>query len=626
MIQYDSHEWDIYFKIRGSIFPRALLSALPSAVLAFAIRYWELFTLELTDLTGSSVYSGFTFVLGFILVFRTSQSYQRYWHAATAVHNMKAEWLDACGSLIAFAQTSKMGQDCIMRFAHSMIRLFGLMHAMALEEIAGSGDHVRFPLLDIDGLRKEDLRVLTTPAAQGRKVEIVCQWIKVNILMHMDEGVLNVPPPILTRVFQELGTGLVNYHDALQVVIWPFPFPYAQMSAVLIAVYMAISPIVISMGADDPVYCFVLTFISIVCMKGIDMIAIELENPFGDDPNDLPIATMHAAVNRDLTLLVNPETWTIPQLLETAVMSYDELMSWNNTSKMSSLIEACSFNDSGEDSSSLCQPFNMPSQSTLSSYRPQNSLSPAGAAIVRHQVSPVERQPTLTVAHSMTSSRSFTPQRGSLPRMQTPTSLTSLRIRRTKSKNEKMASWHNEEWGSSSRRTAEMLGIRIFGPSMHIDEQSFAVPDPPAGEPSRLQCPTRSQHRTRSAPPAPPRRDATLPDIQEVGQSTAHGLAAAGHGPTREGGAPPGRTDDDDGEGGHGPTAREATARADQQRCALPTRTISPQWPGQEDPAYEKTLQISSQGSSKERPPALADFSALNSPSVSSVSEKSLAP
>mmetsp|Transcript_17561 Transcript_17561/g.40848 ORF Transcript_17561/g.40848 Transcript_17561/m.40848 type:complete len:595 (+) Transcript_17561:96-1880(+) len=334
MIVYDSHDLTAFLKVRGSIFPRAILYGLVPASFAFCLKYFELLDTNLEGLNQGTIYSGFTFVLGFILVFRTSQSYSRYWMAATAVHTMRAEWCDACGSLIAFAQCSKRPQKEVNAFSHTVIRLFGLMHAMALEEIATLKDE-NFPLLDIAGLDKRDLHILCCDAAQGRKVEVVCQWIKVFILRSHEQGILNVDAPILTRVFQELGTGLVHYHEAVQVVIWPFPFPYAQMSAVLIAVYMFVTPFVISLWTSEAWYCGIATLISVVCMKGIDLIAIELENPFGDDPNDLPTWQMHHAMNRDLVLLIHPQTWTIPRLLPSAKMTYNELITVNETNRLS---------------------------------------------------------------------------------------------------------------------------------------------------------------------------------------------------------------------------------------------------------------------------------------------------
>merc|ERR1719245_2715289 len=98
---------------------------------------------------------------------------------------------------------------------------------------------------------------------------------------------------------------------------------------------MVVTPIVINLWAAHAWYCAIATFISVVCMKGLDVTAIELENPFGDDPNDLPIFQMHHSMNRDLTLLVNPKTWTIPRLLPTALIKYEDLVTMNKEDRLS---------------------------------------------------------------------------------------------------------------------------------------------------------------------------------------------------------------------------------------------------------------------------------------------------
>jgi len=333
MILYDSHHWRAFVRIRGSVFPRAVLSSLPSCAAAVLLRWamdeykWPL--REDSDvLTNNTIYSGFTYVLGFVLVFRTSQSYLRYWFSATSVHAMRSTWFDACASLVAFAHASKHMRPEVDKFTHTVIRLFGLLHAMALEEVAGICD-VDFPLLDVEGLAPHSLEVLGTAAAQGRKVEIVMFWIKHCIMRGIDDKTLTVPPPILTRVFQEMGAGLVNFHEAQQVVIWPFPFPYAQMNVVLIIFYMLLTPVVVSFQTTRPWISGVYTLISVTCMVGVDVIATELENPFGDDPNDLPMRSMQLAMNRDLIFLVHPASAQVPTLTDQAVLSFDELFRLN---------------------------------------------------------------------------------------------------------------------------------------------------------------------------------------------------------------------------------------------------------------------------------------------------------
>eukprot|EP00747_Dinoflagellata_sp_TGD_P105214 gnl/TRDRNA2_/TRDRNA2_169482_c1_seq2.p1 gnl/TRDRNA2_/TRDRNA2_169482_c1~~gnl/TRDRNA2_/TRDRNA2_169482_c1_seq2.p1 ORF type:complete len:605 (+),score=63.11 gnl/TRDRNA2_/TRDRNA2_169482_c1_seq2:112-1815(+) len=289
--------------------------------MAFVLRYLSSHSyidLDMFDiLNTSSIYSGFTYVLGFSLVFRTSQSYSRFWTAATSVHDMGSEWTDACGSLVSFAQSSTMPEERTEDFIHTLVRLFSLLHAMALEEIACVRDQT-FPLLDIEGFNHEDLEVLTNPEVQGNKVHVVLCWIKMHIVRAMDDGLLSTPPPIITRAFQELGAGLVKFHNANQVVIWPFPFPYAQMNFVLLWLYMVLTPIMCSTWNVNPFMSGAFSCVSVICMLGLDLIASELENPFGHDVNDLPVVDMQHGFNKNMCIYIHPGIWSVPELLPTA--------------------------------------------------------------------------------------------------------------------------------------------------------------------------------------------------------------------------------------------------------------------------------------------------------------------
>lgn len=324
MIFYDSNNWASIIRVRGSVFPRAILYAIPAAMAAGGVKFLEWHTdssISLTNVgssaTSSTVYSGFTFVLGFVLVFRASQSYARYWLAATSVRLMQAEWMTACSTLIAFSKVSKKTQQDVMVFVHTAIRLFALIHAMALEEIADFDD---FPLLDIQAFSSDDVSVLSAETNAGRKVELVFHWIQVHIVRNVESGLLSCPPPLLTRVFQNLGNGLVNYYGAQQVVIWPFPFAYAQMNSILVFVHSIVTPIVASGWTSAIWSCSLFTFLSVGCMMCLDLIAIELENPFGNDDNDLPVHEMQRNFIEDLTMLVDPRVWRVPKLLPRARM------------------------------------------------------------------------------------------------------------------------------------------------------------------------------------------------------------------------------------------------------------------------------------------------------------------
>ena len=51
---------------------------------------------------------------------------------------------------------------------------------------------------------------------QGERVEIVLQWIQQLVVDRHLQVVLDVPPPVLPRVFQELSRGIVNVMGVFQ--------------------------------------------------------------------------------------------------------------------------------------------------------------------------------------------------------------------------------------------------------------------------------------------------------------------------------------------------------------------------------------------------------------------------
>merc|ERR1719262_1636175 len=99
------------FSMRGSVFPRSCVIAVPSAMLALVLKALQLANIISFEsdnvLTNNAAYSGFTFVIGFLLVFRTSQGYGRYWDGSTLLNQMRSRWVEAIGSLIVYSSKSK---------------------------------------------------------------------------------------------------------------------------------------------------------------------------------------------------------------------------------------------------------------------------------------------------------------------------------------------------------------------------------------------------------------------------------------------------------------------------------------------------------------------------------------
>merc|ERR1739848_16177 len=61
------------------------------------------------------------------------------------------------------------------------------------------------------------------------KVAIVLMWMEEAVSRAQVQGVLLIAPPIMGRVYNELGAGLEGFNAAFRVALVPFPFCFSQM-------------------------------------------------------------------------------------------------------------------------------------------------------------------------------------------------------------------------------------------------------------------------------------------------------------------------------------------------------------------------------------------------------------
>eukprot|EP00403_Amphidinium_massartii_P044774 CAMPEP_0178465784 /NCGR_PEP_ID=MMETSP0689_2-20121128/51541_1 /TAXON_ID=160604 /ORGANISM="Amphidinium massartii, Strain CS-259" /LENGTH=552 /DNA_ID=CAMNT_0020092737 /DNA_START=381 /DNA_END=2039 /DNA_ORIENTATION=+ len=242
---------------------------------------------------------------------------------------MRAEWFDACSALTAFMRFSKEDPSKVMEAKNILIRLFSMLHAAALaelEEVNGEDvENIRaftFNLIDIRGIDEESLRTLKRSPF---KVELIFEWIQNYIVECITTGVLSIPPPILSRAFQEAANGMVAFHDALKITYIPFPFPYAQTCDCLLFFHLMVAPVVTSQWVQSAPWAGLFVFVQVFILWSLNFIAVEIENPFGTDANDLDGEFMQDEMNTQLLMLLQNHSAKLPRLSEDAQWSPDPL-------------------------------------------------------------------------------------------------------------------------------------------------------------------------------------------------------------------------------------------------------------------------------------------------------------
>eukprot|EP00443_Scrippsiella_acuminata_P043297 CAMPEP_0115194898 /NCGR_PEP_ID=MMETSP0270-20121206/14305_1 /TAXON_ID=71861 /ORGANISM="Scrippsiella trochoidea, Strain CCMP3099" /LENGTH=604 /DNA_ID=CAMNT_0002608209 /DNA_START=145 /DNA_END=1959 /DNA_ORIENTATION=- len=147
--------------------------------------------------------------------------------------------------------------------------------------------------LVLGGLTPEELKAL---GESNDEVLCVLRWLLLEISGHAIAGRLLIAPPILSRVYQELSNGMLHYFMAMKIVLVPFPFPFAQFLQYALILFIVFCPFAVLPSLEEPWQglektwpALLMNFLACAGFVALNEIAVELEEPFGDDGNDYPL-------------------------------------------------------------------------------------------------------------------------------------------------------------------------------------------------------------------------------------------------------------------------------------------------------------------------------------------------
>jgi hypothetical protein len=153
----------------------------------------------------------------------------------------------------------------------------------------------------IGGVSDAEIRFLQIARGPYAKTQLCWNWLSEFIMReHLAGSLGKVGPPIISRIIQFLGDGMIYYNHARKIMFIPFPFAHAQISVLFVVVLMPAVPFLMDQYTDERWLGAVLTFFTVLCMSGINEVSRELENPFRNVPNELPLVTFQAQANEAL--------------------------------------------------------------------------------------------------------------------------------------------------------------------------------------------------------------------------------------------------------------------------------------------------------------------------------------
>eukprot|EP00746_Dinoflagellata_sp_MGD_P005946 gnl/MRDRNA2_/MRDRNA2_111537_c0_seq1.p1 gnl/MRDRNA2_/MRDRNA2_111537_c0~~gnl/MRDRNA2_/MRDRNA2_111537_c0_seq1.p1 ORF type:complete len:620 (-),score=93.02 gnl/MRDRNA2_/MRDRNA2_111537_c0_seq1:103-1896(-) len=297
--------------LKGSVFRKAAMYSLVPTVFSVIVNLTHSrMPQDLLPDKEHRIYTVFISIIGFVLVFRTSQAYNRFWEGATLLNTVTSTWFDACAQIFVFVQSSGQSAEAD-NYLDTTIRLFSLLHCAALQQVSVKFDD-SFEVVDMEGLDDQRLLGLKGLADRRQRTEDVFKWINRLILDGINDKILGTSAPIVSRCFHELNSGLTALNKMTAITDTPFPVRYTQVIVVLLCIHCGVTPFVIGGLKMHAFWTAVFTYVSIFGLWAINLIASTIEQPFGDDENNFELGELQWEFNNSLLLLVDPKLENMP--------------------------------------------------------------------------------------------------------------------------------------------------------------------------------------------------------------------------------------------------------------------------------------------------------------------------
>src|SRR4051812_46306022 len=215
--------------------------------------------------------------LSMLIVFRTNSSNGRYWEA-------RSHW----GMLVNTSRSLVRMAAAYSGHADDLARLVAAYVVQVREQLRGSKDVSLLRNL-LSGRQLDRLQGANNPASV--LAGLMSEWVAERL----KAGQLN---PMMAMKMEELIVILLDQQGGCEKILkTPLPFVYAALIKQALLFYLATLPLVLvpKMGVVAPL---VVAGVALV-MLGIEEAGVEIECPFGLDPNHLPLEAICQMIATD---------------------------------------------------------------------------------------------------------------------------------------------------------------------------------------------------------------------------------------------------------------------------------------------------------------------------------------
>jgi ion channel-forming bestrophin family protein len=282
----------VAFRVQGSVIPTIFSRILVCGSFGLFISVLSFYKIPVAAKALGGIVP--SIVLGLLLVFRTNTAYERFWEGRKAwgsiVNNIRNLSRSIWVAIAELDSTHRIEKEHILKL------LVAFAVATKLHLRSQHVDERLEKLVSTSQFAK--LQSATNPPLE------IAFWISDYLQAKQEQGQLDL---YQMNELQKILNSLVDMLGACERILrTPMPLAYAIHLKQLLMLYCLLLPFQIV----EELMWWTAPAIALVSFTlfGIEAIGVEIENPFGTDPNDLPLDTICTTIERNIDDLISIET------------------------------------------------------------------------------------------------------------------------------------------------------------------------------------------------------------------------------------------------------------------------------------------------------------------------------
>jgi ion channel-forming bestrophin family protein len=291
-----NHWLGIALRVKGSVIPAIASQVLLCAAFAGMISLLHYYQLPVAHKSlGNAIPA---IVLGLLLVFRTNTAYDRFWEGRKAWGTITNNIRNLARSILLAVEERNQADR------NRKIAVLRLLPAYAIAtklHLRGQGVNEELTV-DLSELQMEQLAKIQSPPLE------IAVWLGDYLQVEQRRGTIG---PYQMAELQGMVSTLVDMLGACERILrTPMPMAYAIHLKQLLLIYCLLLPL--QLVGDLGWWTAPIVALVSFTLFGIEAIGVEIENPFGSDPNDLPLDTICTNIQRTVEDAIR---YNLPPLL-----------------------------------------------------------------------------------------------------------------------------------------------------------------------------------------------------------------------------------------------------------------------------------------------------------------------